>query len=257
MPTSLGAHNARVDFARDLLTKKGRSRHGRFSFEGATLLADAAAARVPIEAIYATQHAYGAVPLVRELEETGAQVHIVEERTMSRISAVETPSGVLAVAPILFHGIADVLAEPGVVLALAGINDPGNAGTLLRSAEAFGVTRVIFGAGGVDPHLPKVVRAAMGALFRLRIATATPAQLAAATGGWQVTGLAARGEPLERVAWAKRALILVGSERRGLTGWDGLCERMACIPMGGSAESLNAGVAGSIALYEASKRRDI
>lgn len=255
MPTSLGARNARVDFARDLLSKKGRREHARFSFEGPTLLADALAARVPVEAIYATQRAFDETPLVRDAESAGVPVYVVDDRTMSRISDVETPSGLVSVAPATLFGAGELLEQPGVVLALADVNDPGNAGTLLRTAEAFGVTRVIFGARGAEPHLPKVVRAAMGAIFRIRMAVATPADLHAVAGDWEVTGLAARGEPLDRLHWPDRSLLVVGNERHGLGPWEALCTRFGAIPMPGAAESLNAGVAGAIALYEATKRR--
>lgn len=254
MPTSLGAHNARIDFARSLLTKKGRREQARFTFEGSTLLAEARAANVPIEAIYATQTAYDSTPLVREAEQQNVPVYIVDERSMARISDVETPSGIVAVAPIALRSAGDLLDEPGVVLALADISDPGNAGTLLRSAEAFGISRVIFGSRGAEPHLPKVVRGAMGAIFRLRLAVATPADVNAVLADWEVTGLAAEGEALERLHWHTRTLLIVGNERHGLGPWQPLCTRFGAIPMRGGADSLNAGVAGSIALYEATKR---
>lgn len=254
MPTSLGAHNARIDAVRELLGKKGRRTQSRFTFEGPTLLADALAARIPIEALYVTQAVNDRAENVRAAESAGVPVYIVDDRSMARISDVETPSGIVGVAPISLYGPGELLTEPGVVLGLADVNDPGNAGTLLRSAEAFGVTRVIFGSRGAEPHLPKVVRGAMGAIFRLRIAVATPADLYAVLGDWEVTGLAADGQPLDRLHWHTHSLLLVGNERRGLGPWEPLCTRSGAISMAGQAESLNAGVAGSIALYEATKR---
>jgi RNA methyltransferase, TrmH family len=254
VPTLLGAHNARIDLARELLTKKGRREHSRFTFEGPTLLADALAAGTRVEAIYATEAAYATTPAAKEFETAGAPVYLVDDRTMARISDVQTPSGIVAIAPIALYGPGELLEEPGVVLALADINDPGNAGTLLRSAEAFGATRVLFGSRGVEPHLPKVVRGAMGAIFRLKVGIATPADLHAVLGDWEVTGLTAEGEPLGHLHWYARSLLVVGNERRGLGPWEPLCTRVAAIPMHGDAESLNAGVAGSIALYEATKR---
>lgn len=253
MPTSLGAHNARIESVRDLLTKKGRRERSRFTFEGPTLLADALAAQTAIEALYVTQSAYNATEIVRGVESAGVPVYIVDERSMARISDVQTPSGIVGVAPVVLYGAGELLAEPGTVLALADVNDPGNAGTLLRSAEAFGVTRVIFGPRGAEPHLPKVVRGAMGAVFRLRMAVAAPAELHAVLGEWEVTGLAGQGRPLDQLHWHSHNLLLVGNERRGLGPWEPLCTRSGAIPMAGQAESLNAGVAGSIALYEATK----
>ena len=253
MPTPLGAHNARLDFARSLLDKKGRREHAAFSFEGPTLLAEALASGIDIQAVYATRAAYDATPLAAELESHGIDVYLVDERSMSRISDVDTPSGLLAIAPVRLESVADLLEAPGLVLGLADVNDPGNAGTLLRSAEAFGAGRVVFGSHGVEPYHPKVVRAAMGAVFRLRIAVAAPAELHAVAADWEVTGLAASGERIDRLRWHEKSLIMVGNERRGMGAWEPLCSRLGAIPMSGEAESLNAAMAGSIALYEAAK----
>jgi TrmH family RNA methyltransferase len=250
----LGAHNARIDLARDLLTKKGQREHGAFSFEGPTLLAEAVRSGTPIQALYVTQQSYEQTPLALELESQGVPVYLIDDRTMRKISDVETPTGIVAIAPIRLFGVADILQEPGVVLALADLNDPGNTGTLLRSAEAFGVERVIFGSRGAHPHHPKVVRSAMGAIFRLHIAVATPADVHAVLGSWEVTGLGLDGEPLDHLRWHQRSMLLVGNERHGIGPWQPLCTRQGAIPMLGQAESLNAAVAGSIALYEATKR---
>jgi len=255
VPTFLGARNPRVDAARDLLTKKGRKQQGRFSFEGPTLLREARDAGIPIEALYATKAAYDATPLIAQCEHEGIAVHLVDERAMKRISDVETPAGILAVAPVRLAALEDIFRNPGVVLLLADVNDPGNVGTLLRSAEAFGAAGVVVGSLGAEPHLPKVVRSAMGAIFRLRLAVAEPADLQGRLGGWEVIGLAADGEPLGALPWGERSLVAVGNERHGLGRWGSFCTRWGAIPMAGHAESLNAAVAGSIALYEASKRR--
>jgi TrmH family RNA methyltransferase len=256
VPTLLGAHNARVDAARDLLSKKGRKQHGRFSFEGATLLLEACEAGVPIEALYATKDAYERTALLVQLERDGVPVYVVDDRAMRRISDVDTPSGVVAVAPIGLTKAEDILNDGGVVLLLADVNDPGNAGTLLRTAEAFGVSGVIAGSLGAEPYLPKLVRSAMGALFRLPLAVAEPKTLGGLLEGWQVTGLTASGTPLHDLEWpSRRSLVAVGNERHGLGRWEPLCTRQGAIPMSGHAESLNAAVAGAIALYEATKRR--
>ncbi|MDQ2872504.1 MAG: RNA methyltransferase, partial [Candidatus Eremiobacteraeota bacterium] len=162
---------------------------------------------------------------------------------------------VLAVGPSALTPLSTLFEADGIVLALADVNDPGNAGTLLRSAEAFGITRVVFGALGAEPYHPKVVRGAMGAIFRQQVAIASPEQFAEAAGGWTVTGLRAGGEDLDAFDFAGRHALIVGNERRGLGIWEPLCSRVASIRMHGAAESLNAAVAGSIALYEATKRR--
>lgn len=253
MATALGARNPRVDYARELLQKKGRLEYHRFIFEGPTLLREAVESSTPIEALYVTAAAYRDSTLVRELERGGAATYLLEDRTFAKISDVKSPSGIAAIAPIALTDLAELLVEPGIVLVLADLNDPGNAGTLLRSAEAFGVTRAIFGSAGVEPYHPKVVRGAMGATFRLRLAVANPAELGAIRAGWSILGTAADGEPIGGITWDSRSLLVVGQERAGLGAWTALCDRLVSLPMRGGAESLNAAVAGSLALYEATK----
>lgn len=254
MPALLGAHSPRIAAVRELLAKKGRREQQRFTFEGPTLLAEALAAGRRLEAVFATDAAYGRYPETRAAESAGIPVLLIDERALARISDLEAPSGLVAVAPIELAPVSELLAEPGIVAVLAAVSDPGNAGTLMRSAEAFGVSRIIFAAGSVDPHHPKTVRSAMGALFRLRVAVAAPGPAGPSFEGWQVTGLDAAGLPVDGLSWEPRSAIVVGGERRGLGDWAALCTRTAAIPMLGNAESLNAAVAGSIALYEAAKR---
>ena len=250
----LGANNPRLDRVRELRTKKGRREHRRFAIEGATLLREALRSGLSIEEVYGTPAALESSENAREAESAGAHVYRVDERTMHRLSDLETAPGLLAVVPIELLGVSELFSAPGLVLALAGLSDPGNAGTLLRAAEAFGVSGVVFGSGTVEPHSPKVVRSAMGSLFRLQLAVASPEETAAAAGGWEITGLAAGGLPIEGLSWASKSLLVVGQERHGLGPWAALCSRLAAIPMKGEAESLNAAVAGGIALYEATKR---
>jgi TrmH family RNA methyltransferase len=254
VPISLGAHNARIDAARELLSKKGRAQQRRFAFEGPTLLHEAREAGIEIEALYVTQAAFDAQPLVQKLERDGADVFVIDERSMRRISDLQTPPGILAIAPLALSTAARVLSAPGTVLLLADVNDPGNVGTLLRTAEAFGASGVLAGSLGAELHQPKVVRAAMGSLFRLPLAVCEPEELRGLLSGWEVTGLSARGAALESLKWQAHNLLAIGNERHGLGRWEPLCGRAAAIPMRGPAESLNAAVAGAIALYEATKR---
>lgn len=255
MAQRLGAHADRLQGVRELSGVKGRREQHRFTFEGATLLEEAVRSGTPVEDIYVTETVYGTNAEVRSLESRGVQVFIVEDRSAARISDLDTPTGLVAVAPIRLAELAHLLAPEGVVLVLADLNDPGNAGTLLRSAEAFGATGVIFGSLGVDPYHPKVVRSAMGALFRMPITVAEPGPLRDAVdeAGGSMLGLTAAGNALRRDSFARRCALVVGHERRGLGRFQPICDKLAAIPMTGEAESLNAAVAGSIGLYEAAK----
>jgi RNA methyltransferase, TrmH family len=253
--TVTGAHADRIGRARDLLSVKGRREHGRFSFEGPTLLDEALRSNVAIEELYVTQRVLDANEAVAKLDADGFPVYLVDERTLDKLSDLETPTGLVAVAPLPVTPLARLLEHP-LVLVLAEINDPGNAGTLLRSAEAFGAGGVVFGRLGVDPFHPKVVRAAMGAIFRLGLAVADPATLRAASkaSGTEVLGLEADAPDIQASPRAQRTALVIGHERRGLGDWEALCARKVGIPMADSAESLNASVAGSIALYELSRQ---
>ncbi len=250
MATLAGAHGERVRLARALLTSKGRKEQQRFAFEGPTLLGEAVRTGAQVLEIFATREAYDREPLVREVEASGTAVYFVDERTAEKVSDVETPSGIVAIAPMRFASLESVLSSQRS-LVLAGINDPGNAGTLLRSAEAFGARGVVFGSMGVEPYHPKVVRAAMGAIFRLALAVAEPDAVATAARetAAEILGLDARGADIREVERGDRIALVIGHERHGLGPWEAICGRRIAIPMSGPAESLNAAVAGSIALY--------
>ncbi len=255
MATRLGNRAERLAEVRALRSVKGRHEQRRFAFEGGTLLAEAVAAELPIEELYTTPAAYASTSLVRELDKRGTPTFLVEQTSAANISDLTTPTGIVAVAPMRTCAVGELFRRGSPILMLADVNDPANAGTLLRSADAFGCAGVVFGRLGVDPYHPKVVRGSMGALFRLTLSVADPpaAQAAAADAGVRVLGLAADGIRLSEEAWQPPLALVVGQERRGLGRWRSLCERVLAIPMVPQAESLSAAVAGSIALYEAAR----
>jgi TrmH family RNA methyltransferase len=256
--TVLSPHNPRIERVRDLRTPRVRRERGRFVFEGPTLLAEALNSGLAIEELYGTEAALaGHTELVAALEGAGTPVFVLPERALARLSDVETPPGLVAVAVQPSSDVATILERPGAVLLLAGINDPGNAGTLLRSAEAFGAAGVRFGRGGVDPFAPKVIRAAMGSLFRLPVAAVTAGELleAAAAAGRPVVAATLDGEALATATLPVNAVFAVGNERHGVGGFLARWDRAVRIEQASSTESLNAAVAGSILLYTLSLRR--
>lgn len=256
MAERLGTHSERLKRVAALRSAKGRREQGRFALEGPTLLEEARESGFSLSEIFATQAAYDATQLVRALEAEGTPVFIVDEAASSRISDLATPTGLVAVAPARLAEVTALFAGGAPILVLADVADPANAGTLLRSAEAFGAAGVVFGSLGVEPYHPKVVRGAMGALFRLAVAVADPPEVAAAAAGagLRLLGLEAEGRLLSEERWERPTGLVVGNERHGLGRWASLCEGLLGIPMAGRAESLSAGVAGSIALYEATLR---
>ncbi|HEX3467695.1 MAG TPA: RNA methyltransferase [Candidatus Elarobacter sp.] len=254
MPTELGPHHRRIAAVRELRTPRGRRAEQRYAAEGATLLAEAERSGVrPVE-IYVTPAALAELDAAH-WEAGGSPVYVVPERAFARLSDLETPSGLLAIFALPADDPAAVLARPGLVLLLAGVNDPGNAGTLVRSAEAFGAAGVLFGRGGADPFAPKVVRAAMGTGFRLSLATVGPDEVVAAAraAGRPIVAADVEGEPLDEATLPAGAVIAIGNERRGVRDWLPAWDRAVRIPQRGAVESLNAAVAGSIVLYVASR----
>jgi TrmH family RNA methyltransferase len=249
MGTILGAHSPKLEAARDLRTKAGRQTRRLYAVEGATMLAEALAAGIRPESVFVTDRGAEAIPR-EHVERLAGRTFVIPERAMARLSELETPPGLVAVLPLELAALESVLdGEPALLL--AGVSDPGNAGTLLRAAEIFGVTRAIFTAEAVEAHNPKVVRASMGAIFRMRIARAGGAEatLAAGRAGYAVVAATREGVPLPEFRFPERTLLAIGNERHGvaqaLPGWD----RAVSIPQAGRGESLNAAVAGAILLY--------
>jgi RNA methyltransferase, TrmH family len=256
VPTALSPHNPRIERVRDLRHARTRRERGAFTLEGATLLSEALRSGLILEELYGTADALTAgAALVTEVERAGVPAYELADRVLARLSDVETPPGLLAVARQTAIPLAELLARPGLVLLLAGVGDPGNAGTLVRAAEAFGAAGVVFGRGGVDPYAPKVVRAAMGSLFRLGIALAEPEELLAAAAAAErpVVATATEGEPLSQARLEPRSVIAVGSERHGVASWLPRWDRAVRIEQRGPTESLNAAVAGAIVLYALSR----
>jgi TrmH family RNA methyltransferase len=254
MPTVLGPHNPRLDAVRELKTPRGRRDQGRFAVEGAVLIEEARRSGFAPRELYGTEAALSAH---RGIVPPETPVFQVPDTAFGRISDVETPTGLLAVLDLPAGDLASVLAGRGPVLLLAGVNDPGNAGTLIRSAEAFGAAGVLFGRGGVDPYSPKVVRAAMGSLFRLPLAVVEPEDLlaAAAAAGRAVVATDTSGDDLDALALPPDAIVAVGNERRGVRDWLPRWDLAVRIPQSAQTESLNAAVAGSILLYAFARAR--
>ncbi|HZO93591.1 MAG TPA: RNA methyltransferase [Candidatus Baltobacteraceae bacterium] len=261
MPTALGPHNPRLALVHRLLAAAGRREQRRFVAEGATLLAEADRSGAAPREVYATERGVAAdeaAALLARWETAGVPVFTVPDRAFDRLSDLESATGLLGVFDVPVRSAADVLARPGTVLVLAGVNDPGNAGTLVRSAEAFGAAGVLFGRGGVDPYNPKVVRGAMGSLFRVAVAQTDAGELLAAceASGRPLIAAAKEGEDVRAAGLPANAVVAVGNERRGVRDWLPRWDRAVRIPQREATESLNAAVAGSIVLYELSRCQD-
>jgi TrmH family RNA methyltransferase len=237
--------NPQVKAAAALLTSaRARAGAGLFLCEGPTLLREALASDCAPVTLFAREDAVAALPALPE--RTAA--YAVTASVLAKLCDTVTPQGVAFTLKI-----PDAPPPPpGPMIALDGLADPGNLGTILRTAEAFGVGVAMLGACA-DPYGPKAVRAAMGSLFRLQPWRTDAAALAALCAARETPILAATldpgGAPVGATALGG-ACVLVGSEAHGVSAAGrALCVGSVYIPMRG-AESLNAAVAAAILMWE-------
>lgn len=190
----------------------------------------------------------------------GTVIRIVERRIFDDLTEVPHPQGILAIVPMLESpSLPDADRQPAPLVIVAdGIRDPGNLGTLLRSAAGAGVDHVVIGPESVDPYHPRAVRAAMGAHVRVPFSLQSWESMAAILRKYGVVAVGdADGDTdYDAVDWRQPAVIIVGGEAFGPTAeaWD-LATTLVQIPLAGDVESLNAGVAGSLLMFEAARQR--
>jgi len=261
VPDLLTERSARVAAARKLIRRSGRDDADAFLAEGRQAVSEALAEAVTdpgaVLDLFVTEAAAAAH---RELlAGTRVPVHVVTERAAESLSETVTPQGLVAVCALRDVPVETLLAEPPrLAVALAELADPGNAGTVLRTADACGAGAVVFGAGSADPYNGKVVRSSAGSLFHVDVVRgAVLAELVPQVQAAGITVLAADGGgevALDEAAGdgllAAPVLWLFGNEARGLdAGLAAAADARVRIPMRGRAESLNLSVAASICLY--------
>ncbi|OQA46149.1 MAG: 23S rRNA (uridine(2479)-2'-O)-methyltransferase [Chloroflexi bacterium ADurb.Bin325] len=249
--------NPKVKLARALLERKGREQQGRCLAEGVRLIEDAVRAGLTPALLFYTAQALAqprASQLIAAVERAGAAVVELGPAAFAALTDTVTSQGVVAVLPLPQHAAPPA---PRLALVLDRLRDPGNLGTILRSAEAAGVDLVLLAPGCTDPWSPKVVRAGMGAHFRLPIIAGDWPTLARHIAGrpvWLAEAQAAVA--YDRVDWTAPAALVVGGETAGLSAEAGrLATGRVAIPMAGPVDSLNAAMAATVILFEAARQR--
>jgi len=251
--------NPHVKHIRSLAAdRKERRRERLVVLEGVRLVADALAHDAQLTlALYAPE----------QLETTTEGVSLLEQLEQGTFAQPATPQVIAAAAETVHpQGVVAlarwperVAERPGIILVVEATQDPGNLGTLLRSAEAVGVAQVLCTVGTVDVYSPKVVRAAMGAHFRLSVEQDLAWEEVAgrlASVDHVYAADAGATMPYHAADWRQPCALIVGNEAHGLSGQArDTATRMIGIPMQGSAESLNVAVAGSVILFEALRQR--
>jgi TrmH family RNA methyltransferase len=257
-PIITSTANPRVVDARKLRLRKHREEQGRFPVEGLQALHMAldAGAR-PLQAFYCERLFTGdeAPRLLARFAAAGAELIHVSPEVLAALSDREQPQGIVATFALFEAQLADLtLRDPALLLVIDRIQDPGNLGTLIRTADAVAAQAVILVEPCVDPFDPKVVRSTMGSLFNLPLVrTADVAGLARwlRSQGVRLAGADAhRGALWGEGAWTGRTALALGNEARGLsTDLAAHIEAWARLPMAGKAESLNVAVAGGVLMY--------
>jgi TrmH family RNA methyltransferase len=259
--TITSRRNARILEARKLKRRLHREEQGRFLLEGIRGIEDSLNTGARIHEVlispYLLRNARGRA-LYERLVAGGITVYGVTDEVLDYVADTDSPQGVVAIVEIpdidfCLHGF------PLVLLA-DEIRDPGNLGTLIRSADAFQVAGIILSGDVVDPFNSKCVRATMGGILRMPLRsfrTAKDSMEFLRRHEFRIVAADAKAETLcYDYDFRGRCGVLVGSEAHGLTSDVlELCDATVRIPMIGDAESLNAGVAGSILMYEAYRQR--
>jgi len=237
--------------------KKYRRETGELLCEGEKMLREALLSGAEVKNILVREktHSEALDELISEAVAGGASVFIAEDSLFRVASQVGTPQGVVFSCAQPQWGN-EILSSADQALLLDGVQDPGNLGTILRTAEAFALDAVVLCEGCAEPYSPKVVRSTMGAVFRmpcLRLALSDAVGLLKRN-GLRVYAAALHGESIS-AGELGRAAVIIGSEGHGVSE-DALrlCDGCITIPMKGRAESLNAGVAASIVIYEMTKQ---
>jgi TrmH family RNA methyltransferase len=251
----LTERSARVVALRKLTRRAGRDAAGAFLAEGRQAVAEALAEPGAVREVLATEAAAAAAADL--LAAAGVPVRLLTEKAAAALSETVTPQGLLAVCPLRDVPARALVADPPrLAVALAGLNDPGNAGTVLRTADACGAGAVVFGEGSADPFGGKVVRASAGSLFHVDVVRSAPLPpLVAALQAAGTTVLVADGHgeaSLDELTTelAGPVLWLFGNEARGVPAeLAGAADARVRIPMRGRAESLNLAAAAAICLY--------
>ncbi len=260
-----GRHNALVKELRQAFAHSERTAEGYCAIEGLRIVEEAIRSGLRFRAVFFKESAQNLAE--RLLPQIGAHVDtlLLPDKLFDAAVPSESPQGVAALVRLKEFSLADILErlQLGPIVVLAGLQDPGNLGTILRSAEAFGSAGVVLGEGTVSPFNSKVIRASAGSIFRL------PVMIAKTSGGLEeisaklraqnvrlIATSSHKGTPLDQSNLTGPMAVFIGSEGAGLPrAVLGQTDELVAIPHTPQVESLNAGVAGSIVLYEAARQR--
>ena len=249
--------NSKIQQLRRLSGRRGaRLEAGAFVVEGPVLVAEALAGSLDVLEIFVGE-------LAQPPDTSGARVApevvVCAEGLLERVLSTRTPQPMAAVVALPAVDLAELAARSGPVLVADQLADPGNAGTLIRAAEAAGWTGVVFSANSVDPFAPKVVRASAGSVLRVPVVASAGSALeilGQLSPRPAVAALAAGGIPHLQMRWPDEVVLVIGNEAHGLDpDVISACRSAVTIEMDGPTESLNAAMAGTVLMFEVLRSR--
>ena len=257
--------NPRLKYARTLHRSRQRKKEGKFLVEGVRLLEEAVESENSIETIFFTKRLLTKARgqnLVKECRRRGSECFLVPEAVLVSLADTDSPQGIIGIAPISLWERNDLLTGPGLLLLVDRVRDPGNLGTMLRTAEAAGSAGAFLSVGTVDPYNAKALRASMGSIFRfpLQLDCNLPALVAELKKiGYRTLAADADGEVTYWEAdFSSPGALIVGNEAWGVAReLLDLADARVKIPLSPGVESLNAALAAGILLYEGVRRRFI
>lgn len=240
------------------LRKSASFRHeeGLFPVEGIRMIREVPDER--LETLFYTEKAY--LRYKDEISALSQKAVEVSEACMNRMSDTETPQGIIAAVSMKTSGLRDIIDEADpLILILEKLQDPGNMGTIIRTAEAAGVTGIIVSSDSSDIYNPKVIRSTMGAILRVRIYVSDDLVediRLIREKGVKVYAMHLQGDEFYAKDFTKGTAFLIGNEGNGLSeAVSNEADELMRIPMMGSVESLNAAVSASVVSYEALRQR--
>ena len=253
----LGFKHKRIQRLRRLVSGAPPATPSGPSWSTPKVLAEALDAGAAVESLYLAPSADDRV--IDRAVDAGIRVFDLGPGVIERVAGTVTPQPLLAVAPYLDVSL-EALRTADLVLVCVDVRDPGNLGTVLRTAEAAGAAGVICCEGTVDVYNPKSVRASAGSLFHVRVvAGGDPVEVLSTLGEWGVQRMATRpagGTPYFRADLVRPTAIVLGNEASGLPAeLEQLVDEVVTIPMAGRGDSLNVGMAAAVLCFEAARQR--
>jgi TrmH family RNA methyltransferase len=262
-----GAHSPRLKAARRLTKRAFRQRERAFLAEGPQAVAEAFSSGARISDLFVTVPARSRhADLVTAMAGAGIGVHTVSGEVMDELAQTVTPQGLLAVCGFIDVPLTELAPGLSLVALLANVRDPGNAGTVLRTADAAGAHAVIFADASVDPYNGKCVRASAGSLFHLPVVAGARIEDAVATmraAGLRIVAADGRSgrsldEPEVQARLAEPTAWMFGNEAWGLPPeLVALADEPIAVPIYGRAESLNLAAAAAVCLYASARAQRV